>query len=923
MISLSKYCRLTIVMMLLVFSLLIAACDRSKEKQYRIGFAQCSGDYWREKTNLDLQLELLNHPDVQLDIRNADNSSERQINDVKYFIDNGYDLIILAPNEAEPLVEVVNEAMAKGIPVVTFDRRLASDNFTAHMEVDNYAIGRGVVRYAKSLGRHPLNIIEVRGPSSASPAELRHEGFTDAVVREPDMRVLASVFGDWDNHKAAVLTDSLLDVYPEVNMIYAHTDHMALGASDALKKRGRNDVYVIGIDGFPDQGLTGVSDGRLTATFLYPTEGQRLLQIALAILNNEPYDKITTVAPLSPVDSSNADILLAQDKLLTEETDKINILNDKIDRQLERYTSQKVLLWLSLSILLLLSGLLFVLLKSINANRRHQAELMEKNRQLGEEKERQEKLYEQLIEATKSKLMFFTNVSHDLRTPLTLIAGPVEQVADDPCLTPQCRSLMHLTRKNVSILRRLIDQILDFRKYENGKAELHLSEVNFPALLKDWTDAFREVARKHDIRLSINIPSDNGATVAVDVEKMERVFFNLMSNAFKHTPDNGRITVSYSQSEHDVRYSVKDTGSGIDAGEVEKIFDRFYQVEGTKPKGSGIGLALTKAFIELHGGDISVSSEPGKGSEFTVTFPIVHTDVRTDKVETKISAEDVETELAPVEVDRSSFETDKPTLLVIDDNRDIQMLISGQLGNDYNIMTASDGQQGLKMAVKYVPDIILCDVMMPVMDGMECVRRLKEEVSTSHIPVLMLTACSLDEQRVEGYDRGADAYLSKPFNLEVLTARCRNLLANRRLIKEIYGKGVERKKPMEKKGDIQVVKHHRPNDVESEFYTRFVEHVYKRIADPDLQVAEIASEMGLGQSQFTRKIKALTNYTPVELIRNIRLQKARTLLVGTEKTVSEIAFAVGFTSLAYFSKCYREAFGLSPTDTRDAGKQRP
>lgn len=919
--SLLKYCRMLSISLLGgLICLLMAGCEHGEEKRYKIGFAQCSGDYWREKTNLDLQLELLNHPDVELDIRNADNSSEKQINDVRYFIDKGYDLIIIAPNESEPLVGVVDEAMAKGIPVVTFDRRLASDNFTAHMEVDNYALGRGVVRYAKSLGKRPLNIIEMRGPSSASPAELRHEGFTDAVAREADMNVVASVFGEWDNHRAMVLTDSLLDIYPEVNMIYAHTDHMALGASEALKKRGRDDIYVIGIDGFPEQGLKAVSEGLMTATFLYPTEGQRLLKIALAILNKEPFEKITMVSPLSPVDSSNADILLAQDTLLNEEIAKIDILNEKIDQQLERYTSQKIFLWLSLSVLALLVGFVFVLLKSINAHHLHQKQLMEKNRQLGEEKEKQEKLYEQLIEATKSKLMFFTNVSHDLRTPLTLIAGPVEQVAEDPCLTPTCKSLMQLTRKNVNILRRLIDQILDFRKYENGKVDLKLSEVDFPHLLKEWADAFREVARKRDIRLTVNVPQDDNETVAVDVEKMERVFFNLMSNAFKYTPDNGKITVLYSCSAEKVTYSVKDTGSGINKGDIDKIFDQFYQVEGSKPKGSGIGLALTKAFVELHGGIISVNSEPGKGSEFTVSFPVNHTEKTDDIIETKISTEDIEAELAAIEVSRNTFENDKPSLLVIDDNRDIQTLISQQLGGEYNVITASDGQHGLKMAVKYVPDLILCDVMMPVMDGMECVKHLKEEVSTSHIPVLMLTACSLDEQRIEGYDRGADAYLPKPFNLGVLAARCRNLLANRRLIKELYGKQPTRKDTAGKTDTATVMRHPRPNDVESEFYTRFVDIVYKRLADADLQVAQIAAEMGLSQSQFTRKIKALTNYTPVELIRNIRLQKARTMLLGSDMTVSEIVYKVGFTSLAYFSKCYKEAFGVSPTDSRDMVK---
>ncbi len=292
-----------------------------------------------------------------------------------------------------------------------------------------------------------------------------------------------------------------------------------------------------------------------------------------------------------------------------------------------------------------------------------------------------------------------------------------------------------------------------------------------------------------------------------------------------------------------------------------------------------------------------------------------HTDTQ-QKIDSHISAEDIETELASIEADTSDFKDGKPTLLVIDDNRDIRTLISEQLGEQYNVLSAGDGLQGVRMATKYVPDIIVCDVMMPVMDGLECVKELKEEVSTSHIPVLMLTACSMDEQRVAGYEHGADAYMPKPFNLEVLTARCRNLLANRQRIRELYGKGAAEPRN-EKTATKKAAKPaHRPNDVESEFYSRFVELVQERLADPDLQISELASQMGLGQSQFTRKIKALTNYTPVELIRSLRLQKAKTMLLSSEKTVSEIAYAVGFTSLAYFSKCYKEEFGISPTDSR-------
>ncbi len=900
---------------IVVCGILFVACKGEPAKEYRIGFSQCSGDYWRQKTNQDLRLELLNHPGVELDIRNADNDSQRQKEDIEYFIENDYDLIIVAPNEADPLVEVVDRAMAKGIPVVTFDRRIGSDNFTAHLEVDNYALGKGVAQYASTLGNGTLRIIEIEGPAGASPARLRHKGFMDGIEGNPKMNVLASVKGDWLKEKAHTLMDSLLRLYPEVNLVYAHTDHMALGASEVLKERGREDVYIIGIDGFPYPGIKAVSEGDMTATFLYPTEGQRLLNIALAILNGEPYDHITQVAPLSPIDSSNADILLAQETLLNEETAKIDLLNGKIEQQLVRYSSQKTLLWAFVAIAILLCGLIFLLLRSIRSNRRHQKELEKKNLQLEEEKGKQERLYTQLRAATSSKLMFFTNVSHDLRTPLTLIAGPVEQVAEDPCLTPRCRALMRLTKKNVVILRRLVDQILDFRKYENGKTDLRLSEVVFPRLLKEWAEAFEEVAKKRDITLQIDIKDREETTVAVDVEKMERVFFNLMSNAFKHTPDNGKITVSYNQTESLISYSVIDTGCGIDNEEVERIFDRFYQVEGANPKGSGIGLALTKAFIELHGGSIDVSSEKGKGSIFTVSLPVRHTD-NERQISAHITEEAIEAELSMEENRQDVFSEDKPTLLVIDDNRDIRTLISTELGEEYNILTAVDGIQGVRMATKYVPDLILCDVVMPGMNGLECVKELKEELSTSHIPILMLTACAMDEQKVAGYEHGADAYIPKPFNLDVLTARCRNLIANRKRIKELYGKvpGSAKPETLAKGKPIPGISH--PNDVESEFYSRFVEIVQEHLSDPDLQISDIASQMGLSQSQFTRKIKSLTNYTPVELIRNLRLQKAKTMLMSSEKTVSEIAYSVGFTSLPYFSRCYKEKFGISPSEAR-------
>ena len=540
---------------------------------------------------------------------------------------------------------------------------------------------------------------------------------------------------------------------------------------------------------------------------------------------------------------------------------------------------------------------------------------MSQNKILEEQRDTQRELNEQLNAATQSKLVFFTNVSHDLRTPLTLIAEPVEQLAVADNLTPQQSMLMKIANKNVKILRRLINQILDFRKYENGKLNLNLVESKFGTLVKEWAESFNSIARKRDITLTVDVTLDKDFTLAVDAEKIERVFFNLMSNAFKYTPDNGSIKFSCGLDGDNLRFSIEDTGHGIGADDINNIFDRFYQVDKIHPNGSGIGLSLAKAFVELHGGSIAVESILGVGSKFTVTLPVVHVEecmpADTDNLITKA---DVNAELDRLEeVDRTTTAgTELPLLLVIDDNADIRRMIVELLKDEYNIVTAPDGREGVRLAAKYVPDLIICDVMMPVMDGLECCRIIKDEVSTSHIPVLMLTACSMDEQRARGYDSGADGYLSKPFNSAVLKSRCRNLIDNRKRIKNLWSSnGGGDVKAKERNASVPV------NDVDSEFYSKVLDIMKKEMGNPDLNVDSLASMMGLGRSQFYRKIKALTNYSPVELLRNLRLKQAREMLTTTEKTIGEIAYEVGFSSPAYFTRCYREAFDETPTELRE------
>lgn len=899
----------------ITIAFLIGGCTESKV--YKIGVSQCSEDDWRIKMNNEINREIMFHEDAIVEIRSADDNNEKQIKDIKYFVDNDFDILIVSPNEAEALTPIIRNVYKKGIPVIIFDRNINDSTYTARIGVDDKGLGKMAAHYALSItGRNP-KAIEIYGLKGSTPANGRHEGFVDEFLNRGGT-LLATEYGDWNKEDAIVVSDSLLRIYDDVDVIFAHNDRMAIGASEVARDMGRDSIKIIGIDAAPEIGIKAVADGVIDATFLYPTEGHRLIKTALSILKGEPYEREDIIPLSSAVDKSNADILLFQNATLEQETANMKILKERIDDYWERHSSQTALFYASIAIIVLLLFGGFLLLRSFWQRSRHQRELIIMNRLLEEERDKQKQLNDQLQEATQSKLVFFTNVSHDLRTPLTLIAEPVSQLASASNLTPQQNTLIKIADKNVRILQRLINQILDFRKYENGKLNLNMSEIDLNKALHDWVDSFHAIARKRDMSLTLSVEPDGPMPLAMDVEKIERVFFNLLSNAFKYTPDNGSIAVKCRYDNEKVTITVADTGEGISERDLGNIFERFFQVDQVHPKGSGIGLALTKAFVELHNGNITVESELKKGTTFTVTLPVTHVAKEVTEASNVINSEAIEAELGNIDVN-VTFDDKLPVALVIDDNKDILKLVGELLTDEYNVITASNGKAGLRMAAKYVPDIVICDVMMPVMDGLECTRRIKSEVSTSHIPVLLLTACTMDEQRVQGYDSGADGYLSKPFNSAVLKAKCASLIANRKRIKELWKSqsGIISKEQTEKSVSPEVSSRQLPTtDIDSDFYNRFLEIFTKDMGNADINVDTLARRMGLERSQFYRKIKALTNYSPVELMRRLRLEHARKMILSTDKSISEIAYDTGFSTPAYFTKCYRDAFGETPTDAR-------
>ena len=758
-----------------------------------------------------------------------------------------------------------------------------------------------------------------------------------------DIKLIDKADAAWEREPAEVEMDSMLRRHPKIDAVYAHNDRIAPGAYQAAKKVGREkEMIFVGIDALPGKGngLEMVLDSVLNATFIYPTNGDKVMQLAMNILEKKPYPR-ETVMNTAVVDCTNAHVMQLQTTHISELDQKIETLNGRIGGYLSRVATQQVVMYGGLVILLLVAGLLLVVYKSLRAKNRLNKELSEQKKQLEEQRdkleeqrdqleEQRDKLEEQrdqliqlshqLEEATHAKLVFFTNISHDFRTPLTLVADPVEHLLADHTLSVDQHRMLMLIQRNVNILLRLVNQILDFRKYENGKMEYTPVQVDVLSSFEGWNESFLAAARKKHIHFSFdNMPDTDYHTLA-DMEKLERIYFNLLSNAFKFTPENGKITVRLSSLTKEdtrwIRFTIANTGSMISAEHIRSIFDRFYKID-MHHAGSGIGLALVKAFVELHKGTISVESDEKQGTVFTVDLPVqtCETILAEDSLKSSISAvplnlaspgspasSDLNGTFAVEEEElEKGYDSSKPSVLVIDDNADIRSYVRGLLHTDYTVIEAADGSEGIRKAMKYVPDLIISDVMMPGIDGIECCRRLKSELQTCHIPVILLTACSLDEQRIQGYDGGADSYISKPFSSQLLLARVRNLIDSHRRLKQFFGDG-------------QTLAKEDVCDMDKDFVEKFKALIEAKMGDSNLNVEDLGKDMGLSRVQLYRKIKSLTNYSPNELLRIARLKKAASLLASSDMTVAEIGYEVGFSSPSYFTKCYKEQFGESPTD---------
>lgn len=892
---------------------LLASCTGGK-KRYVIGVSQCSEDVWREKLNQELRVAALYYNNMDLDIASANDDVRLQTDQINRFVDKGVDLLIVAPGQVS-ISPAIDRAYEKGIPVIIFDRRTRSNKYTAYIGADNREIGASMGEYLAGALPKGGRVVELCGLSSSSPAIERAEGFDSVVAVRPSIDIVAKLHADWTEQGGFRAMDSLLrSPHPDFDCLFAHNDRMAMGARRAAQEHGLDlqRIRFCGIDAMPQKGagLALVKDGTLFASYIYPTRGDEVMRLAMNILEGKAYQRENRLSS-ALVTRDNARVLLMQNDETMRQQDHLATLRSRIDKAADDFNTQRGYLLVLLFFVVLLVVACGLAVRAYVAKARI-------NRQLNASMDQQRQMTEEMERMTQTQLQFFTNVSHELRTPLTLIAGPTDQLLEDDTVQGAHRMMLEMVRRNTRILIQLVGEILDFRKVQNNKAHLHLNRFALQRELATWANDFRAVAARRKITIDVDASEvRQDAEIIADRDKLEHIYFNLMSNALKYTPEGGRITTALSYDGKQYVLSVSDTGKGIEEEALPHLFDRFFQARGAVG-GTGIGLSLVKAYVDLHHGDIRVESNEGEGTRFFISLPATQPgyDPAKDRearpvaerelVDDSYVPEDINAKEAADRITNAEdFDADRPLVLIIDDNNGMRAYLRSILKDRYNVSEAADGRQGLEKARREVPKLIVCDVMMPVMDGLEFTRQLKEDIATSHIPVVLLTARSLPEQREKGYETGADSYLTKPFSGQVLLSRIDNLLRSRTLLRSLFS------------GDkAEAAEEERLCSQDKTFVTRLREIIQQHLADSDFSVERLGEEIGLSRVQLYRKVKVLTGKTPVELLRKARLMKARTMVTTTDRSIAEIAYATGFTSPSYFNKCFKDEFGISPGGMR-------
>ncbi len=710
--------------------LLLTAC--SSGTHYRIAVLQCSVGNWRYKLNNELlAAQHLYDEDVEVEIINCFDRSDVQVRQIDSLLNEDVDLLVVAPNEYAEVAPALKRAKERGMPVILFDRKADTDDYTAFIGCDNEDVGRLAANYAVQLvkaggGNH---VLEITALQSTSPSRDRHRGFEETISQYPEVDYQC-VFSNWDDHRTDTIVRQALqsDVRPDV--IFCHSDFMARGASWAVRDAGlERQVKIIGVDGLPGpgEGIEGVEQGWLAATCVYPTHGEQIVRLALDILGGKPYEHDNSLQSMV-ITPENVDMVALYSNQLQRQGEDLVTIQDKLEDYFGLYNMQSKIIWAAVAVIVLLVVAVLLTWRGVvqirAAHRRQKA-------------------------FNKEQKLFYTNASHQLKTPLTLIAGPVGQLLQRNAVKGDDLQLLEIAERNISQMENVLTDVLNFGK------------------------------------------------------------------------DTSRPCVDDSTAQHALQQ------------QAAAIVEREH-------------LSMLKQ-------------------------------------------EDSE-ELS--------------NILIVDDNADMRRYLRTLLASRFYVLEAPDGQSGLQLARESVPDIVISDVMMPVMDGLQFCQSLKQDFITSHIPVILLTARSTEAPQMEGYEHGADAYMTKPFSADLLISRIDNLLRSRQQLQELF-----------KGGQV--------DDKEVKLTTQdklFMDHlrdvVREKMANPKLKMDDLGDDLGISRVQLYRKVKVLTGLSPVELLKEMRLERAKTLLNSTTKTVAEIAYEVGFTTPSYFTTCFKKQFGKLPMEFR-------
>lgn len=710
-------------------TLLLTAC--SSGPRYHITVLQCSAGNWRSQLNNELMAaQHLFEEDVEVEILNCFDRSDVQVRQIDSLSMGGVDLLVVAPNEYEEVAPALRRAKERGVPVILFDRKADTDDYTAFIGGDNVAVGRLAATCAALLAAQTANrnVLEITALQSTSPSRDRHKGFEEGMAQYPGVNY-ECIFSSWDDHRTDTIMREALKSDRRPDVVFCHSDFMARGASWAVKDAGlEGQVKIIGVDGLPGpgEGIEGVEQGWLAATCVYPTQGEKIVRLALDILEGKPYERNNYLKSMVITPENVGMVSLYSNELKQRSTDLVTI-QDKLEEYFGLYNAQNKIIWAAVAVIALLIAAVVLTWRGVvqirAAHRRQKA--------LNEEQK-----------------LFFTNASHQLKTPLTLIAGPVRQLLQRKAVKGDDLELLEITERNISQMKNVLSDVLNFGK-DTSK------------------------------------PSVDDATAQ----------------------EAAQLSAAIVEKEH-------------------------------------LGMLKQEDTDELS------------------------------------------------------------NILIVDDNADMRRYLRTLLASRFYVLEAPDGQSGLKLARESVPDIVISDVMMPVMDGLQFCKNLKEDFITSHIPVILLTARSTEIQQMEGYEHGADAYMTKPFRADLLISRIDNLLRSRQQLQVLFKEGQQEDKQVKLTTQDKL------------FLDQLRNVVRERMANPKLKMDDLGDELGISRVQLYRKVKVLTGLSPVDLLKQMRLERAKVLLNSTTKTVSEIAYEVGFSTPSYFTSCFKKQYGKLPMDFR-------